>query len=162
MFPFLDDFKQFAESCVMDPGSAAHKRNQDWAAKCRKSWQDLDNPSSPSLSHDACSGSLDVGERSAQKIKIGEPSAENPSKGVEFSYARQGAWHVGELAKMPQIWELGRRGAQRTKDQDWGAKYRKSRQGCRVLLRTSGSLARRGACQNSANLGATKSATGLQ
>ena len=37
------------------------------------------------------SGSLEVGECIAQKIKIGQPSAENPGKGVEFSYARRGA-----------------------------------------------------------------------
>ena len=67
------------------------------------------------------SRSLEVGERSAQKIKIGEASAENPSKGVEFSYARQGTWHkryVGDLAK----------GVSRTKDPDSRAKCRKSRQ----------------------------------
>ena len=103
------------------------------------------------------SRSLEVGECRAQKIQIGEPSAENPGKGVEFCYARRGAWHVGELAKMRQIGELGGRGVPRTKDQDSRAECRKSEQGCRVLLCTSGSLARRGACQNAANQGAWRS-----
>ena len=107
----------------------------------------------------------------ACKSHPGEPSAENPGKGVEFSTrclpnccARRGA------GNKKYVWELEGRGVPRTKDtqdfancalgsggcQTWrrgacqnvanlgawrSGKCRKSEQGCRVLLRTAGSLA---------------------
>ena len=94
-------------------GSAAHKRSRLGSQVPKIRARVSSSPThvrelgtSGSLPKCRKSGSLDVGERSAQKIKIGGPSTENPGKGVEFSYARRGAWHVGEPAKIPQIWEL--------------------------------------------------------
>ena len=87
-------------------------KDQDCGAKCRKSEQGVS--SSPthvkelgtSGSSPKCrkSGSLEVGECRAQKIKIGQPSAENLSKGLLRKDCRDLSQTVG-LGRDFGIWQ---------------------------------------------------------